>query len=89
MRESYEAKAQVEFAEIEVQLIRLASRAQGAAAGARVESERLFTAAQSRHDEALRHFELLKRASEDSWHSIKAGFEAAWTELRAALAASR
>ncbi len=84
-RDSYEAKAQSEFAEVQSQLSALAARAQEAVAAGRAERERLLRAAQSKHDEALHRFELLKRAGEDSWDSVKTTFETAWTELRHAL----
>ncbi len=84
-RDSYEAKAQSEFAEVQSQLSALAARAQEAVAAGRAEGERLLRAAQSKHDEALHRFELLKRAGEDSWDSVKTTFETAWTELRHAL----
>ena len=85
-RESYEAKAQVEFAVVQLQLAALAARAQGAVAAGQADGERLLTAAQSKHDQALHRFELLKRAGEDDWEAIQSSFEASWTELRAALA---
>jgi hypothetical protein len=84
-RDSYVAKAEAEFAEIQSQLSALAARAQKAVEGGRAEGERLLLAAQSKHDEALHRFELLKRTGEDSWDAVKTTFETAWTELRHAL----
>ena len=84
-RKSYESKAESEFAEVQSQLSALATRAQKAVAEGRKESERLLQAAQSKHDEALHRFELLKRAGEDGWESVKTTFETAWSELRQAL----
>jgi hypothetical protein len=84
-RKSYESKAASEFTQVQSQLSALAARAHGAVATGRVEGERLLRAAQSKHDEALHRFELLKRAGEDSWGAVKTTFEAAWTELRHAL----
>jgi hypothetical protein len=84
-RQSYEAKAVAEFAEAQSQLSALAARAQKAVAEGHAEGERLLRAAQSKHDEALHRLELLKRAGEDSWDSVKTTFETAWTELRHAL----
>jgi hypothetical protein len=51
------------------------------------QGSRIVTTAQSRHDEALHRFELLKRAGEESWDSVRISFETAWTDLRHALAA--
>ena len=84
-RDSYEAKVQSEFAEVQSQLSALAARAHSAVSAARTESERLLQAAQSKHDEALHRFEVLKRAGEDNWVAVKTTFETAWTELRDAL----
>ena len=84
-RDSYVAKAQSEFAEVQSQIAALASRAHDAVAAGHAEGERLLTAAQSKHDEALHRFELLKRSGEESWDSMKTTFETAWTDLRAAL----
>jgi hypothetical protein len=84
-RKSYESKAQSEFTEVQSQLSALAARAQQAVETGRAEGERLLRAAQSKHDEALHRFELLKRAGEDSWGAVKTTFETAWTELRHAL----
>jgi len=84
-RQSYEAKAASEFAEIQTQLSALAARAQEAVVTGRAKGERLLRAAQSKHDEALHRFELLKRAGEDRWDAVKTAFETAWTELRHAL----
>jgi hypothetical protein len=84
-RKSYEAKADAQFQEVQSQLSALATRAQKAVAEGRKESERLLQAAQSKHDEALHRFELLKRAGEDGWESVKTTFETAWSELRQAL----
>jgi tRNA(Leu) C34 or U34 (ribose-2'-O)-methylase TrmL len=53
---------------------------------ARADGERLLLAAQSKHDEALHHLELLKRAGEDSWDEVKTTFETSWSELHHALA---
>jgi hypothetical protein len=85
-RDAYVAKAQSQFAEVQSQLSALAARGQHAAAAGRAEIERLLLAAQSKHDEALHRLELLKRAGEDSWDSIKTTFETSWAELRHALA---
>ena len=85
-RQAYEAKAELEFAEVQSQLSAMAARAQKAVAAGRAEGERLLIAAQSKHDEALHRFELLKRAGEDRWGAVKTTFETAWTELRHALA---
>ena len=76
IRDSYVAKAAKEFAEVQARLAALAKSAQKA-----------VTVAQSRHDEALHRFELLKRAGDDSWDSVKSSFETAWTDLRNALEA--
>ena len=84
-RDSYEARVQSEFAQVQSQLAALAARAQKAVAADRAEGERLLLAAQSKHDEALHRFELLKRAGEDNWVTVKTTFETAWTELRHAL----
>ena len=85
-RKSYEAKAESEFTEVQSLLSARAARAQEAVAAGHAEGERLLRAAQSKHDEALHRFELLKRAGEDDWEAIQSSFEASWTELRAALA---
>jgi hypothetical protein len=84
-RESYEAKVQSEFGEIQSQLSALATRTHQAVAASRAEGERLLQAVQSKHDEALHRFEVLKRAGEDNWVAVKTTFETAWTELRDAL----
>ena len=84
-RKSYESKAESEFAEVQSRLSALAARAQEAVATGRAEGERLLRAAQSKHDQALHRFELLKRAGEDRWDAVKTAFETAWTELRHAL----
>jgi hypothetical protein len=84
-RDSYEAKATSEFAEVQSQISALAARAQKVVEGSRAEGERLLLVARSKHDEALHRFELLKRAGEDSWDAFKTSFETAWTELRHAL----
>jgi len=84
-RDSYEAKVQSEFAEVQSQLSALAARAHQAVAAGRARGEQLLQAAQSKHDEALHRFELLKRAGEGNWVAVKTTFETAWTELRDAL----
>jgi len=84
-RDSYEAKAESEFAEVQSQLSALAARAGKAVAAGRAEGERLLVAAQSKHDEALHRFQLLKLAGADGWDAVKTTFETAWTELRHAL----
>jgi hypothetical protein len=84
-RDSYVSKAEADFAEVQSQLSALAARAQKAVAEGHAEGERLLLAAQSKHDEALHRFELLKRAGEDSWGAVKTTFETAWNELRHAL----
>ena len=68
------------------QLSALAARAKQSVELARADGERLVLAAQSKHDEALHHLELLKRAGEDSWDEVKTIFETSWTELHHALA---
>jgi hypothetical protein len=82
LRDSYEAKAESDFAEVQSQLSALAARAQKAVAAGRAEGERLLLGAQSKHDEALHRLELLKRAGDESWGGVKTTFETAWTELR-------
>jgi YihY family inner membrane protein len=84
-RKSYEAKAESEFAQVQAQLSALAASAQKAIKEGRKEGEKLLLAAQSKHDEALHRFELLKRAGEDGWDGVKTSFETAWSELRQAL----
>jgi hypothetical protein len=84
-RTSYEAKAGRRFAEVQAQLSALAAQAKAAVNAGRAEGEQLLTAAQSKHDEALHRYELLKRAGEDSWSSVRTTFEAAWKDLRNAL----
>jgi hypothetical protein len=79
------AKAEAEFAEVQSQLSALAAHAQKGVAEGRAKGERLLLSAQSKHDEALHRFELLKRAGEDGWDAIKTTFESSWTELRHAL----
>ena len=75
-RKSYLAKAEKEFAEVQAQLAGLAKDAKA-----------VVNAAQSKHDEALHRFELLKLAGKDSFESVKSAFETAWADLRHALAA--
>jgi hypothetical protein len=82
---TYVAKAEAEFKEAQVQLSALAKSAKKAVTAGQAEGERLLQAAQSKHDEALHRFELLKRAGEESWDSVKATFETAWTDLSHAL----
>ena len=60
-------------------------RAQKAVKEGHKEGEVLLQAAQSKHDEALHRFEILKRAGEDGWAGVKTSFETAWAELRQAL----
>jgi len=84
-RDSYEAMAQSGFAEVQSHLSAMAASVKNALAAGRADAERLLLAAQSKHDEALHRLELLKRASEGSWHSVKNTFETSWTELRHAL----
>ena len=86
-RDSYVKNAEKEFAEVQAQLAALAKTAKKAVTAAEKEGSRIVTAAQSRHDEALHRFELLKRAGEESWDSVKTSFESAWTDLRHALGA--
>jgi hypothetical protein len=88
-RQSYEAKAASEFVQVQSELSALAARAQKAVATGGAEGERLLRAAQSKHDEALHRFELLKRAGEESWSALKISFETAWTELGHALGPQR
>jgi hypothetical protein len=84
-RDVYVAKGEADFAEVQAQLSALAAAAQDAVAAGHAEGERVLQGAKSKHDEALHRLELLKRAGEDSWSSVKTTFEAAWTELRHAL----
>ena len=88
-RDSYVAKAEAEFAQVQSQISALAARAKGEVAAGKAEGERLLVAAQSKHDDALHRFELLKRAGEDGWDSVKTSFETAWTDLRNALGPPR
>src|SRR5256885_1222855 len=60
-RDSYVAKAEAEFAEVQAQLAALAKSAKKAVTAAEKEGSRIVTAAQSRHDEALHRFELDQR----------------------------
>jgi hypothetical protein len=85
MREKYVAKAEAQFAEAQQRLAALAKGATKAVTAGQSEGERFLLAAQSKHDEALHRFELLKRTSEASWESVKTAFETAWTELGRAL----
>jgi len=85
-RGSYEAKAESNFIAIQSELAALAARAKESVEVARADGERLLLAAQSKHDEALHHLELLKRAGEDRWDEVKATFETSWTELHHELA---
>ena len=85
-RNSYQAKAQSQFIEMQAQLAMLAARGKRAAEAAQADGERVLLAAQSKHDAALHRFELLKLAGDDSWDAVKTDFETAWTELRHALA---
>ncbi len=85
-RASYETKAQSNFIAVQSQLSALAAHAKQSVESARADGERLLLAAQSKHDEALHHLELLKRAGEDNWEAVKTTFEASWTELHHALA---
>ena len=84
-RDSYVTNVEAKFAEVQSKLSALASRAQEAVAAGRAEGDRVLLAAQSKHDEALHRFELLKRAGENNWDAVKTTFETAWTELRDAL----
>jgi hypothetical protein len=84
-RDSYVVKAEKQFAEAQVQLATLARDAKKAVAAGQAEGERLLLAAQSKHDEALHRFELLKRTGEESWESLKTAFETAWAEMGHAL----
>lgn len=86
-RQSYEAKAEANFKDVQAQLSALASHAQKAVKEGKAEGDRLLRVAQSKHDEALHRLELLKRAGEDSWAGVKTAFETAWTELSHALGA--
>ena len=67
------------------QLAALARDAKKAVAAGQAEGEKLLLAAQSKHDEALHRFELLKRTGEESWESLKTAFETAWAEMGHAL----
>lgn len=86
-KDTYVAKAEAAFAEIQLQLMALAKGARKAVSTSHAKGEKSLEAAQSRHDEALHRLELLKRASEKSWDSVKTTFETAWTDLRHALKA--
>jgi hypothetical protein len=85
-RGSYEAKAEANFIAVQSELSALAARAKQSIDLARADGERVLLAAQSKHDEALHHLELLKRAGEDNWEAVKTTFETSWTELHHALA---
>jgi thioesterase domain-containing protein len=85
-RNSYEAKAESQFIEMQSQLSMLAARAKRTVEAARADGERVLVAAQSKHDAALHRFELLKLAGDDSWDAVKTDFESAWTDLRHAVA---
>jgi hypothetical protein len=80
-RTSYEAKAAKRFARVQSQLTALGVEARKAVAG----GQQLLIAAQSKHDQALHRYELLKLAGEESWSSVRITFEAAWKDLRNAL----
>jgi hypothetical protein len=84
-REAYVAKAEQRFADAQIQLAALARGAKRAVIAGQAEGEKLLIAAQSRHDEALHRFELLKRTGAESWDSVKITFETAWAELGRAL----
>jgi hypothetical protein len=84
-RDSYEAKAEEKFAEVQSQLSALASGTKKAVTVGHAKGERLLVSAQSKHDKALHRFELLKRAGEDSWDKVKTAFETAWSEFCHAL----
>jgi len=86
-RNSYEAKAESRFIEMQSELSTLVARAKRTVEAAQADGERIVVAAQSKHDAALHRFELLKLAGDDSWDAVKTDFETAWTELRHAVAA--
>ena len=85
IRNSYVATAEKHFAEAQSQLAALAKSAKSAVAAGQAEGDRLLREAQSKHDEALHRFELLKRTGEESWESVKTTFETAWADLGHAL----
>jgi hypothetical protein len=85
-RNSYQAKLESQFIEMQSQLSTLAAHAKRTVEAAQADGERMLVAAQSKHDAALHRFELLKLAGDDSWDAVKTEFETAWTELRHAVA---
>ena len=85
-RNSYQAKLESQFIEMQSQLSTLAARAKQTVEAAQADGERIIVAAQSKHDAALHRFELLKLAGDDSWDAVKTDFETAWSDLRHAVA---
>jgi hypothetical protein len=81
IRDTYVEKAERQFVQAQSQLAALAATAKEAITAGHAEGDRLLRMAQSKHDEALHRFELLKRSGEEGWESVKVAFETAWTEL--------
>ena len=80
-RDSYVANAERQFVQAQSQLAALAATAREAVIAGHAGGDRLLRMAESKHDEALHRFELLKRSGEERWESVKIIFETAWAEL--------
>ena len=85
-RSNHEEAALAAFTAAQPKLKALAARVQSAPDSVLGDAKTLLIRAQSKHDEALHLFELLKRAGAPEWWELRVALDRALCELRAALA---
>lgn len=82
-RKAYESKLDIQLARWAADLHVLKAKAARAEVDAKVSYDQAIDAMQHKHDDAGKHLQALKTATDEAWENVKTGTEKVWCEVKA------
>jgi len=84
-RDAYVAKMKAKLDEWKIDIEKLEAKAAAAQVGVKLKTEQQLTELRARRDAAARKLGELQRASAGAWESLRAGVDAAWSDMAKAI----
>ncbi len=81
-RKAYESNLEAQLAMWKADIDVLQAKAKRAEVGVKVQYDKTLDSLERTHAEAAKRLRSLQEAGDDTWDSVKAGTEKAWTEFR-------
>lgn len=80
-REAYKMKLEAELEKVEANLLRMKASAKSSAAGAQIEYNKRIAQLEEKLAAAKARLSEIGDATDESWESMKAGLESAWSSI--------